>query len=459
MWKPQRLDDTLPLYRAIAEAIARDVAAGALRPGERLPTQRQLAAGIGVDLSTVTRALKECERRGLVSGAVGRGTFVAADTGVSVAMSRSADSADASLIEMGLVLPLYGIEATVIDEVRAALLEVDLSRFLRYADPAGMPEHRRIGARWLARSGLKVAPESVLVTSGSQNAITCALMALFGPGDHLAVDELTFPGLKTAARMLNVRLVPIPMDEQGMVPEALGAACRRERVRGLYLMPEFHNPTTSALPDERREKIRRIVERNDLIVMEDDAYGHTGTRKPPLAARLPRNGIFFGGTSKVFGAGLRCSFVAAPPRYLASLERAIHTTVWMASPLATEIIARVVESGRADDLVRAENQEARARTALALKKLAGHTVRARASGFFVWLELPQGWTGRELELAAREAGVRVFCAEKFTVGGGTAPAAVRVSLTGPETQAELGRGLDVLAGILSRGPANHEAIL
>ena len=456
MWKPERLDDSLPLYLAIADAVARDVADGKLRAGERLPTQRELAAAIGVDLSTVTRALRECERRGLVSGAVGRGTFVAADIGVSVGMSRAGDS---SLVEMGLVLPLYAIEETALDDVRAALAEKGLSRYLRYADPAGMPEHRRVGARWLARSGLKTAPENVLVTSGSQNAIACALMALFGPGDHVAVDALTFPGLKSAARLLNVRLVPIPMDEHGMIPEALGAACQRERIRGLYLMPEVQNPTTSALPEERREKIEWIVETNDLILMEDDAYGHTGTRQRPLAARLPRHGIFFGGTSKVFGAGLRCSFVAAPARYLPALESAIHATVWMASPLATEIVARVVESGRADALVRAENQEARGRTSLALRTLAGARVHSRPTGFFLWLELPAGWTGREFELAAREAGVRVFCAEKFAVGSAVAPAAARLSLTGPETRAELQRGLEILAEVLARGPRGQEAIL
>jgi DNA-binding transcriptional MocR family regulator len=458
MWKPDSLSPDTPLYIGIADALARDISSGRLRPGERLPTQRALASTIGVDLSTVTRALRECERRGLVAGTVGRGTFVSADIGISVPLARTDDASD--LLEMGLVLPLYAAEEAVFSAVRKAMAAVDLSRFLRYADPAGMPEHRAAGAAWLSRAGVKVPPSRVLVTSGSQNAIACCLMSLFSPGDRVAVDSLTFPGLKTAAQMLNVRLVPIRMDEGGMVPAELAATCLRERIRGLYLMPEVQNPTTSSLSEERRERIARIVLRNDLILMEDDAFGHTGARRgAALSARLPENGIFLGGTSKVFGAGLRVSFVAAPTRFIAPLERAILSTVWMASPLTTEILIRVIASGKAEALIRAKNREATKRTSLALKKLSAWRVHSRPSGFYVWLELPQPWTGRELELAAREAGVRVFCAEKFAVGGAAVPSAVRLSLTGPETLADLSRGLDLMAGILRTGPRDPGAIL
>ena len=137
-----------------------------------------------------------------------------------------------------------------------------------------------------------------------------------------------------------------------MVPEELAAICLRERIKGLYLMPEVQNPTTSALTAERRARIARIVLRNDLILMEDDAFGHTGRREATLSARLPENGIFLGGTSKVFGAGLRVSFVAAPSRFVAPLERGILSTVWMASPLNVEIATRTIASGKAEAQIR-----------------------------------------------------------------------------------------------------------
>jgi DNA-binding transcriptional MocR family regulator len=240
MWKPASLQDDRPLYLAIADALARDVAAGKLAPGQRLPTHREMAGIIGVDLSTVTRALGECARRGLVSATVGRGTFVAADIGVSVSLARAQDSP--ALLEMGLVLPLYAAEAEARETIRSTLLSLDMDRYLRYADPAGMPEHREAGARWVARAGVKALPKEILVTSGSQNALACCCMGLFSSGDRIAVDSLTYPGLKTLARMLNIRLVPIAMDASGMNPESLDAACRREPIRGVYLMPEFQTP-------------------------------------------------------------------------------------------------------------------------------------------------------------------------------------------------------------------------
>jgi len=297
------------------------------------------------------------------------------------------------------------------------------------------------------------------VTSGSQNAIACCLLALFSPGDSLAVDELTFPGLKTLARMHNVRLVPVTMDEQGMLPDALEQVCRRERPRGVFLMPDFQNPTTGSLSQDRRLAIARLVTRDNLILIEDDAYGHVAGRHKALSVLAPDHALYLGGTSKVFGAGLRISFVACPARFHARMESAILSTVWMASPLNAALVARVITGGTAARIIEAKNEEARARNALALRKLRAYTLRTRPSGFFAWLTLPAGWTGREFELAAREAGVHVFGAERFAVGGRAAPPAARLSLAGPGTQQELSRGLDVLAGVLLRGRPSAGTIL
>jgi DNA-binding transcriptional MocR family regulator len=458
-WKPARLDDNLPLYLAIAEALTADIATGRLAPGQRLPPQRELAGVIGVDLSTITRALAECERRGLVQGTVGRGTFVAADVGAADSLARTEPQGEGLFVEMGLVLPLYTQEKEGVAAVRRALQSMHIERYLRYTDPAGMPEHREAGAAWVRRAGVTARPDDMLVTAGSQNALACCLLALFSPGDSLAVDELTFPGLKTLARMQNVRLVPIAMDEHGILPDALEQACRREHPRGVFLMPDFQNPTTGSLPNDRRLAIARLLQRDNLMLIEDDAYGHTAGRHRALSALAPEHSIYLGGTSKVFGAGLRISFVACPPQFRQQMENAILSTTWMASPLNAELAAHVLTGAAFERIMRAKESEARARTELALEKLAPHSLRTRPSGFFAWLALPRGWTGREFELAAREAGVRVFCAERFAVGGRAAPAAVRLSLTGPGTRAELSRGLDALADVLRRGRSSAGAIL
>ncbi|MFH1136971.1 MAG: PLP-dependent aminotransferase family protein [Pseudomonadota bacterium] len=457
MWKP-RLDPDKPLYLAIIDALEKDAASGRLKPGQKLPPQRDLADQLGVNVSTVSRAFKEGERRGLISGTVGRGTFISADAGIAVPLVQH-DAPKTGLIEMGLVLPLYARESRVSAGLKDIFAALDPAPLLRYAGPAGLREHRETGAAWLERFGLKAGAEEIIVTSGSQNALACCLMGLFRCGDRLAVDALTYPGVKTLAGLLGIRLVPISLDDQGMSPEALETACRRDSIRGLYLMPEFQNPTTGRLAEVRREKIAKIIEKHDLILIEDEAYGFTSELAgKALSARLPEHGIFIGGLSKAFGAGLRISFLGAGKRFREALEQAMLGSTWMASPLCAELACRIINSGLAGETMAEKRDEAEIRLKMARDKPFGPRLRFRPHGFFAWLELPEPWTGREFELTAREAGVRIFCAEKFAVGGGRAPAAVRVSLSGPETRADLARGLDILAGILSGGFRDERAV-
>ena len=353
---------------------------------------------------------------------------------------------------MGLVLPLYSLEKELAAEVKAGLAETDIAPYLRYCEPRGMAEHREVGARWVRRFGIRAEADDILVASGTQNGLASVLMALFKPGDRLAVEALSYPGLKTVASMLGIRLVPIPLDSDGLIPEELEAACRRDAPRALYLMPEVQNPTTVALSEKRRDAIAEIVLRHGLVLLEDDAYADTKEeRQPALGSRIPDNAIYFGGISKMFGAGLRISFLALPRRFASAVERALLASVWMASPLTAMLVARVMESGAAERIIEAKKIEARRRSALALARLSAPRFHCPPAGFFGWLELPTGWTGRDFEIEARGEGVRLFCAEKFAVGG-RSPAAVRLSLTGPESVEDLEKGLGIVAGILERGP-------
>ncbi|MDR3590798.1 MAG: PLP-dependent aminotransferase family protein [Negativicutes bacterium] len=457
-WRPQTLNLDKPLYIAIADALEKDIRAGLLQPGQRLPPQRDLAKMIGVNLSTLTRAFRESETRGLISGTVGRGTYIASDVQVPAAMS-SREESDDCLLEMGLVLPLYELDDKTAAEIGSLLQCTDLAPLLRYTEPAGSLRHRAVGSDWIGRVGLAVTPQDILVTSGSQNALACCLMSLLSSGDRLAVDAFTYPGIKTLASMLGIRLVPIETDASGMNPSALSAACRRDGVRGVFLMPEVQNPTTVSLSDERREEVAALIKRHDLVLIEDESYGFTG--RPghfALSSLVPDHGIYIAGISKLLGAGLRISFTAAPPRFRGQLEKAILNTVWMASPLSAELVSQLLISGRANAISQAKREEAGRRTALALAALSPYTVFSRPAGFFLWLRLPAGWTGREFELAARAQGVRVFCAEKFMVGNRQPFPAVRISLTGPETIADLSRGLAILTGILTAGHNESEMI-
>ncbi|WP_207263308.1 PLP-dependent aminotransferase family protein [Desulfovibrio sp. Huiquan2017] len=441
-----------PLYAALADAIERDIASGGLAPGERLPTHRDLADALGLNVSTVTRGYREAEKRGLVSATVGRGTFVTSDAATNSSMV-SFEPCAPGMLELGLINPLDRLDPEITDAFRRIARRKDPAALLRYSDPRGMAEHRKAGALWAERFNVPARAEDIIVCAGSQHALTCVLGGLLRPGDRVAVDALTYPGLKTLAAMLGLRLVPVAMDERGMDPAALDAACRRDEIRALYLMPGVHNPTTVTLPDARRNEIARLADRHDLIVVEDDAYDLTDPgRIAPVGNRVPHRGVYIAGMSKSLAAGLRVAFVVAPQHLLKPLAQAVLNTIWMAPPLNVELCAMWIQDGTADRVVAAKRAEAARRYMLACDALDGLRFRGKRSGFFLWLELPAPWTGQALEQAAAKRGVNVFGAEKFTVGQSPAPNAARVSLTGTESPDQLEKGLRIVRDILSGCP-------
>jgi DNA-binding transcriptional MocR family regulator len=351
---------------------------------------------------------------------------------------------------MGIVTPLYALDPDIGDGLRRLSARRDLTRLLHYAAPPGLPQHRTAGAAWMKRYGLEADPAKVVVTAGGQHALTCCLTALFRPGQRLAVDTLTYPGIKSLAAALGIRLAPVRGDDQGMSAVDLDAACRREEIAGVYLMPGGHNPTSIFMPPQRREALATVIQRRGLLLIEDDPYAlmHPGDPGTPVSARVPAQGIFIAGVSKAFGAGLRVAFLAAPESLATKLSEAVLNTVWMASPITTELACRWIKDGTADATVTAKCEEARRRHATAVELLAGYRHQGHETGYFIWLHLPAPWSGAALELRAREAGVNLFGAERFSVGHEPVPPAVRISLTGPESLEDLAKGLNVVRQIL-----------
>ncbi|MFZ5965663.1 MAG: PLP-dependent aminotransferase family protein [Bacillota bacterium] len=449
-WHPKIEKGNKPLYIALVDALELDIKSGILKPGEKLPPQRELADRIGVNLSTVTRAFRVCELKGLISGVVGRGTFVASD--VKVSLSLVGQDKASNIIEMGQVLPLYIADKNTAAMVKTFLQDMDMQRLIRYPEPAGHLNHRAVGAEWLRRFNINALPEEILITPGSQNALANCLLTLFSQGDRIAVDSLTYPGIKTLAALHGIRLVPIEMTREGMSPQGLLNACKNEDIKGIYLMPEVQNPTTCSITQNCREQIADIIRKYNLVMIEDDAYGYTGNvENTPISAFVPNQGIYIGGTSKLLGPGFRISFVRVPEVYREAMKKGLLNTAWMASPITAELVSRLIITGKAESIVEEKRKEAHKRNDLAIKVLSQYNVAYRSCGFFQWLFLPNSWQGREFEFCAREAGVQVFCAEKFAVGSGQVPSAVRISLSGPDTIDELEKGLDILKRILENG--------
>ena len=443
-----------PKYLAIATALADDIRQGRLRPGERLPTQRELAQRLDVDLTTITRAFAEARRLGLIDATVGRGSFVRGqpghaepEVGVDLSMNAPPQPRDARLIER-----LRDGWAEVLAAPSA------LAR-MNYQDSIGIEADRAAGAAWLARRLGPLPVDRVLVVNGAQCALAAILAVLCRPGEALCAGELTYPGLRAAAELRGVRLVPVRQDEEGLDPDALDEACRSVRPRALYVVPTLDNPTTATLSATRRAAIVAVARRHDLAVIEDDAYGALPADAPaPIATLAPERTWHVASLSKCATPALRIAYVATPG--LADTLRlgdAIRALSLMAPPLQAAIATRFAEDGTLGALAAAIRAENRTRQRLARGILHGLDIAAHEDGQHLWLRLPTPWRRGEFVARARESGLSIVPSDAFALTA-VPPEAVRLSLGIARDTELLGRALGVLAAILAR-PAGLGAIV
>lgn len=459
MWMPRVDDRPGPKYIRIADALAEDIYAGRLAVGERLPTHRDLAWRLGVTVGTVSRAYAEAERRGLVVGEVGRGSFVRAGAR-SAAMLAMPDLGGPQTIELGINRPPIGVAEAVLAEAM-----VDLGRSPRLGDlvnyqaHTGRWEHRMAGARLIGRRGHAVDPEIVLVTSGAEHAIAAALTALCDPGDTVMVEQYTWSGTRALASLLRLGLKPVAMDEEGMLPDAFEAACKTTGARVLYTTPEIQNPTAAVLGEDRRREIAAIARRHDVTIIEDDVYGLLPEHPQiPIAALAPERTVYINGASKTMAPAMRVGFVAVPPDRLGRFTAAARATNWMAPPLMAEIVSRWIDDGTAEVLATRTRAVAGRRQKVAARMLHDFRYQTMPASFHVWLELPEPWRAQDAVAAARMRSVSLTSTELFVPGREETPHALRLSLTASRDEAELERGLGILVETLKASPEPFLAV-
>ncbi|WP_291326134.1 PLP-dependent aminotransferase family protein [Desulfovibrio sp. UCD-KL4C] len=448
MWCPSQLGSKNAKYIAIVDALEADIRAGKISPGDKLPPQRELADMLSVNLTTISKAYREAERRGLVKGAIGRGTFISA--GVSKTLEPPKSNLFATgAIEMGIVFSLNHLEPPLEDRIANLSAKRQLSEFRCYSEPAGLSEHLEIGTSWAKSFGFDIGIDRLVVTAGAQHALTCTLMACFAPGDSIAVDCLTYSGLKNLAAMMDIRLTPIEMDAEGMIPDRLRAACKSRATKGIYLMPAFHNPTAITMSAKRRRELVGIIKEHHLLLIEDDPYYFLASEaQPAMSSFVQDQSVFIGSFSKILHAGLRVAFVVASAPIRERLAAAVYNTIWMAPALNVAIICDAIVEGLIENVIQTKIKEAQRRNHIARSVLPFSANNVFNKGFYVWYQLPEPWPGYAFEAEARKRGVNINCAEQFAVGNPDITPAVRICLTATNTTQELESGLSRLAEIL-----------
>ena len=417
IWQPDPDRFTGPRYRAIAEALACDVREGRLKPGDRLPTHRDLAWHLKVTVGTVSRAYAEAERRGLIAGEVGRGTFIrGSEPPAPSTLPPERGPEPQKLLNLAQNHPMPGEEVPLFAQTLREIADgPGLARLLEYQNHTGLPPAREAGAAWLGLAGVGAPPDRILVTAGGQHCLATILGAYANPGDVVATEALTYPGLKAACQMRQVRLEGIAVDAEGILPDAFAAACRQWPIRMLYLTPNVSNPLAGTLSLGRRQAIVETARRHDVLIVEDDVYGFLIDRPPPFAALAPERTFLVNSLSKSAAPGLRIGYILAPAERIDRLALAVRSTIWMVPPLMVEIATRWINSGIALRLANAKRQEAAQRQIMA-RGILGSAVMGNPNAYHLWLPLDERWRASEFVTEARRLNIAVTGANAFTVG-------------------------------------------
>jgi len=444
-WRPVLPKGNAPLYRLLAQQLEQDIASGNLLPGTKLPPQRELADFLDINLSTVARAFKLCMGKGLLHGEVGSGTFVAYGMETNVFAPPGP-----ATIELGSLAPetIPAQEATEL--LSQMLAEPGVGGLFQYQHYP-VARHQEAGALFLAKLGLAVPPAQVQFAGGGQNALAAILAGLFAPGDKIGTSPLVYPGLKSAAKLLGIHLVPLRERQGELCEEGLRYAIDNEGIRAIYVMPDLHNPTNHNMSPACRAMVARIAQQTGLLVLEDGINSLLRTQRPaPIAALAPGQTVYLASLSKVLLPGLRLAYLSAPPHLAAQLQTALYNLNLAQSGLLLELASRLIFSGKADTLITTRRKRAAARNRLADELLAGYPLLGPPTCLSRWLLLPGGCTGYEFEQRALAHGVAVYGAERFAVGKNPPPAAVRLAITAPETSAQLAGALHTLRGLLDQ---------
>ena len=393
-WAPDLSQFPGPKYLSLSRALRDAIRSGDLPANSQLPTVRDLAWRLHLTPGTVARAYQLATQEGLLAATVGRGTFVAAQSprlGPTQALyTERITGGSTGLTDLR---PPQVPEVGQAEAFRAALQAMAGATgqgWLDYTSQQGEAALRAEIVGWLGDRILgPVGPEDVALTHGGQNAIGLIFdCCLRGDRPVVLIEELAYPGFRYAAR---AEVVPVEIDDEGMLPGSLEAACRRHGAQVLCLTTEAQNPSTGRMPVKRRQEIADIARRYDLQVLEDDCYSVAESDIPSLRALAPERVWLVGSVSKTISAALRFGYVICPAGMgEAGRLTAQHGFFALSRPVA-DLMLHLFRSGAAFTIRARVQAEFAERLQILVNHLGAFDLGWQPGVPFVWLRLPQGW--------------------------------------------------------------------
>lgn len=344
----------------------------------------------------------------------------------------------------------------IMEELTGAVLGKYGSKALQYDASEGWGPLREALVPHLAARGVTTTADGVLIMSGSQSLLDGIGKILISPGDYVAVEAPTYLGALQAFNPYEPRYLEIETDDGGLIPESLERVLSGQRVKLVYLVPTFQNPTGRTLSLARRKQVADILKRHDTLLLEDDPYSdlrYSGERVPPIKSLAPEHVVYSTTLSKTFAPGLRIGVCIAPEfiqRWLVTARQGVdlHTNT-----LAQALAAEYLTGGYLDRQLPRIIELYAPRQLAMLDALERHmpedfTWSHPEGGMFVWVEGPKGFDAVELQRRVLEHGVAFVPGRYFYVNEEEGAATLRMNFTAADA-ATIEHAVGVIADVMA----------
>jgi len=479
----------VPLYVQLRDQIRALIHGGDLRPGARIPASRELATQLGVHRTTVANAYAELESEGLISGHVGRGTFIRGDGVKKISAVPHPTSADGGLRweslfadergeeilsrltqaaprgSVSFVMARPAAEFFPIEELRKcsnAVWRREGTEILQFGPSDGYPPLKQALVGMLRSEGYEAGDENLLITDGCQQALDLVCKAFLRPGDTVLLENPAYPGALAIFTGARARILGVPVNSEsgpgktpGVDVSAIEAVLVQNRVKMMVLTPDFHNPTGTTLPVAERRRLLEIAARFQVPVIEDHIYARLRARgeRVPSLKQLDRSNLVvqIDSFSKIAFPGMRVGWIVAPSNVIERLRLVKQSTDLHTGHLAQAILAEYVRRGLLGRHLERTRKAYSGRLAALEQALGRHMPSGTKwtrpeGGMCVWVELPPGFDSNELSIHTRERGV-VFAPGRYFYFQNPQPNTLRLGFAGV-AEREIARGIATLADVL-----------
>ncbi|WP_256760545.1 PLP-dependent aminotransferase family protein [Cohnella sp. WQ 127256] len=450
-WKPQS-GSNVSIYKQIYYYYEDQIRNGALVPGAQLPTERQLAQRLSVNRSTVSTAYEELRATGLINSLQGSGTRVSEhmwetspkvpnwerytrrtyDPGASLMATILNSFSNPGMINMtkGELSP----DLMPMELLRGLSKDMDFKPFSYHTDLRGDWDLRKALSEFLlSTQQIRTEPANVLITSGVKHSLSLIARTLLRPGEAIAVEGPSYLYAMQVFTEAGLRMIKLPVDENGLIPEKLPDLYHKYRVRMVVTNPSFQNPTGTSLTLSRRKKLIEICEQLAIPLVEDDPYGllQLDDSKEILPSLRSMSGgerfvIYLGTLSKIASPGMRTGWIVAPSSVISRLVEAKYLMGYSTSHLGERLANQLLCSPKLRDHLSGVRHTLRLRRECILVAIKRELEpyadlfarQAPAGGFYVWLKLKRQVPDKVLIEHAIREGVIFYPGSIYGEGSG-----------------------------------------